>query len=343
MRPQGCQETGFCSHPLKGLPQLADFKPVCPLIVLTLSKTGAYTHQMPTRIALAALGVVAASILCPVAPFAQAIQKVMYVSVVDAAGAPVADLKPSDFLVREDNAPREVLSVAPADDPMQLAVLADNTQAARNFIRDIRVGLEGFVTDMLNGTKNEISIIGLAERPTILANVSSDRAAVLKGVYRIFEMPLSGSYLLDALIDVGKGFSKREAKRPVVVVLTTEGPEFSSRRYEDVLKPLDDLGAALHVVVLGPPSNDISEDSRNRSAVLDEGPRKSGGARESLLAGSALPGSLKRLAADLKHQYRVTYARPQSLIPPERATVSATRPGLTARGTLIKDRPQARP
>jgi hypothetical protein len=310
---------------------------------LTLSKTGAYTHQMPTRVALVAGCAVAALILCPLTPLAQAIQKVMYVSVVDAAGAPVADLTPSDLQVREDNTPREILSVAPADDPMQIAVLVDNTQAARNFIRDIRVGLEGFVTDMLNGTKNEISIVGVAERPTILANVSSDRAAVLKGVYRIFEQRGSGSYLLDALIEVSKGFSKREALRPVVVIVTTEGPEFSTRRYEDVLKPLDDLGTAVHVIVLGPQSNDIGEDSRNRSAVLDQGPRRSGGARESLLAGSALPGALKRLAADLKHQYRVTYARPQSLIPPERATVSATRPGLTARGTLVKDRPQAKP
>jgi hypothetical protein len=33
----------------------------------------------------------------------------------------------------------------------------------------------------------------------------------------------------------------------------------------------------------------------------------------------------------------VTYARPQSLIPPERVTVSAAKPGVIARGTLIKE------
>ena len=76
----------------------------------------------------------------------------------------------------------------------------------------------------------------------------------------------------------------------MIVVITTEGPEFSSRRYEDVLKPLREVGAALHVLVLGPPSNSISEDARNRAAVLDEGPRTTGGRRESLLASSALPG-----------------------------------------------------
>ena len=262
----------------------------------------------------------------------------MFVSVLDQAGAPVPDLGPSDFVVREDNAAREVLKVDAADDPMLIAVMVDNSQASRNYIRDLRVGVEAFVTDMLNGTKHEISVVSVAERPTILANVSSDRAAVMKGVYRIFEMPGSASYLLDGVIEVSKGFAKRESQRPLIVAISTEGPEYSSRRWEDVLKPLNDAGASLNVIVLGPPSNDISEDARNRSAVLDQGPRTSGGFRESLLASSALTASLKRLAIDLKHQYRVTYARPQTLIPPERVTVSATRAGLTARGTLVKER-----
>ena len=46
---------------------------------------------------------------------------------------------------------------------------------------------------------------------------------------------------------------------------------------------------------------------------------------------------LTQLAAELTHQYKATYARPQSLIPPERVTVAAAKPGITARGTLIKE------
>jgi hypothetical protein len=266
----------------------------------------------------------------------------MYVTVLNETGTPVENLGPSDFQVREDNVAREVLRVEPATEPMQIAVMVDNSQAARDYIRDIRVALESFVTDMMNGTKNQISIVALAERPTILADLSPDREQILKGVRRIFEQAGSGNYLLDGVIEVCRGFTKRETPRPVIVAVSTEGPEFSSRRYEDVLKPLKTVGAAFHVFVLGPPSNDISEDARNRSAVLDEGPRTTGGARESLLATSALPAALKRLANELRHQYRVTYARPQSLIPPERATVSVTRPGLTARGTLVNEPPQER-
>lgn len=302
---------------------------------MTLPKSGTYTERVKIRPSLALL--LAALVVVPALPSAQALQRSMYVSVVDEAGVPVPDLGPSDFLIREDNAPREVLRVAPADEPMQIAVLVDNSQAARNYIRDIRAGLEGFVTDMTNGTKHEIAIVSLGERPTILADASPDREKILKGVFRIFELSQSGNYLLDGIIETSKGFAKKEARRPVIVALSTEGPEFSNRRWEDVLKPLTDVGAALHVLVLGPPSNGIDEDARNRAAVLDEGPRRTGGRRDMLLASSALPGALKKLAAELKQQYLVTFARPQSLIPPERSTVSARKPGLTARGTLVKE------
>jgi hypothetical protein len=42
---------------------------------------------------------------------------------------------------------------------------------------------------------------------------------------------------------------------------------------------------------------------------------------------------MKELAAELTHQYRVTYASPQRLIPPERITVSGARPDIVVRGT----------
>ena len=71
--------------------------------------------------------------------------------------------------------------------------------------------------------------------------------------------------------------------------------------------------------------------------VLDEGPRQTGGRREELLTSMALDAKLGQLGDELTHQYKVTYARPQSLIPPERVTVAAAKPGVTARGTLIKE------
>jgi hypothetical protein len=40
---------------------------------------------------------------------------------------------------------------------------------------------------------------------------------------------------------------------------------------------------------------------------------------------------MAQLAKELLNQYTVTYARPETLIPPERVDVSTTRSGLTVR------------
>ena len=267
----------------------------------------------------------------PALVIAQAVQRSLYVSVLDQSGAPVADLGPSDFIVRENRTAREVLRVEHADEPMQIALLVDNSQAAEPYIRDYREALPTFIAALTDATgpKNEIALVTLAERPTIITAYTSDPSQLQKGVQRIFSMSGSGTYLLDGIIEVSQGIIKRHSLRPVMIAIATEGPELSDRPFAAVLDPLHDSGAAFHVVILGLPQNR----SHDRAVVLDEGTRESGGRYDNLLAGTALTGRLKQIARDLTSQYRVTYARPQALIPPERVTVGTARPGLTARGT----------
>jgi VWFA-related protein len=268
------------------------------------------------------------------------------VSVLDEAGNPVANLGPADFVVREDNTAREVLRVAPADEPMQIAVLVDNSTAARDEIPHFRQALPPFVAALTGAAegdvKSEIAIIALGERPTVFADYTTNRAALQKGIDRLWALQGTGAYLLDAIIEVCQGFKKRDARRPVIVAISAEGPELSNRQHDQVLDPLRASGAAFHAITIGRPSSSLSDEMRNRNMVLDIGPRATGGRREELLTAMALGGKLKQLADDLTNQYRVTYARPQSLIPPERVTVSAARPGLTARGTPVRE-PQGRP
>src|SRR5712691_5837495 len=62
------------------------------------------TTVMKNRpVAVAALLLLAAALTIAPRVVAQAIQRSMYVSVVNDVGAPVPDLGPSDFVVREDN------------------------------------------------------------------------------------------------------------------------------------------------------------------------------------------------------------------------------------------------
>jgi hypothetical protein len=271
----------------------------------------------------------------------------MYVSVVNEQGAPVPNLGPSDFIVREDKVEREVLRAGPATDPMQVAVLVDNSAAARDGINDLRKALHDFVNVMmmqpdLTG-KTEMALTTLADRPTIVTDYTTNAAELHKGVDRIFSQPGSGTLLLEGIIEICKGIKARESKRPVIVAITTEGQEFSERYHDLVLDPLKSSGASLHALVVGPMSRGMSDAERERGIVLDEGTSLTGGRRENVLASMGLPAKLKELANELTHQYLVTYAHPESLIPPERITVASKRPGLTARGVVVKERAAERP
>ena len=293
---------------------------------------------MTTRRSAVALGCVIVLALVAIrAPLAQTLQRGIYTSVLDKDGNPVAGLTPADFVVREDNIAREVLRVEPATAPMQIALLVDNSQRSSSNIRDIREAASDFIKSV-TGTpmKNEVAVIAVAERATILVDYTIDQAKLLKNA-TIFTQPGSGTYMLDGLLETSKGFKKREAARPVIVAIATNGPELSNRYRDQVIGALKDAGASLHIVMLGPPPTDvISSEGRERAIIFEEGPSQTGGRYDNVLAPSALPARLKQVADELTHQYLVTYARPQSLIPPERVKITSKRPDLTVRGNPVK-------
>src|SRR5258708_6843815 len=252
-RPSGLYHTRTRS---RNFPQLTDFKRFRALPRLTLSKTGTYTDPMTPRRVL--VGVLVVSMLACVwsrRVAAQAIQKSLYVSVVDDAGQPVPGLGPRDFVVREDNAAREVLTVRPADEPMQIALLVDTSQVARNDISHMRTALPPFVAALTSpnesGAKNQIAIIAFGERPTVFTEYTSSPAPLQKGIDRIWAQQGSGPYFVDAVYEVVEAFKKRGATRPVIVAIVAEGGEMSYRQYDQVLDPLRARAAPLYALMIG--------------------------------------------------------------------------------------------
>jgi hypothetical protein len=305
---------------------------------LTLLKTEAYTQRVTKlRIAASLAVVLSIGLLWSVAPMAQALQRSIYASVLNKAGAPVPDLGASDFVVREDNLSREVLRVEPATAPMQVALLVDNSQRSNANMRDIREATNELIKGM-TGTpvKNEVAVIAVAERPTILVDYSTDQAKLLKGAGPLFTQPNSGAYMLDAIFETARAFKKREATRPVIVAIATNGPELSTRYRDQVIGAVKDAGASFHVVMVGtPPTDVLTSEGRERAYIFSEGTEQRGGRYDNVLAASALPDRMKQVANELTHQYLVTYARPQTLIPPEHVTIAGKNPDLTVRGTPV--------
>jgi hypothetical protein len=274
----------------------------------------------------------AAALLFSISVLAQGNERVAYVSAWDAkTRVPVTGLGTEAFSIREDGARREVLRVSPATTPMAVAILVDNSAATRDNIADIRRALTTFVKE-LDGV-GPVAIIGVADRPTILRDYTTSQKELEAGVGKLFAMPDSGATLLDAIVEISKGLEKRPEDRAAMVVLTTENTEFSTRHYSEVLEGLAKGGAMLHTVVLtSPNASSLNDAARNRASVLDRGPRESGGTRADVLASQAFELKMKELAAILKSQHRVAYARPQQLIPPQKIEITSARDGVEANG-----------
>jgi len=257
-------------------------------------------------------------------------ERALFVSAVDKDGEPVSGLGPDAFIVREDGARREVLRVSRATEPIDIALLVDNSTAASQEITFFREALSKFVAKMAPG--NNIAVITLADRPTIVVDYTSDTKRLSDATGRLFPMPQSGMTLLDGILETAQGLAKRETPRAVIVPVITDGTEFTNRYSNDVVAALDRVDAALHIVGIGQFIHSEEHGIRERSFLLNDGPAKSGGQYITLLSPHGLDPALQRLARELSSQYKVIYGRPQSLIPPERTEVSSAKTGVTMRG-----------
>lgn len=308
-------------------PVLLEF--ICVSLCPSVANKPAILDPKAMKYPLSALALAVACAL-PATVFAQSKPTDIYVSVVDSKSDPAPGLTAEDFRVREDGVAREVLKAGPATAPLTVAFVVDDSQAATPAIQMIREAMATFIK-ALDGTA-EIALVTFGERPTIVVDYTTDQKKLLDGAQRIFPRSGAGGELLETIVEVSRGMRKREARRPVIAVLMMDGSvEFGNRYYQNVLEELDKSGAALHVVALGQPSPSLSDEMRNRNQVVAVGTERTGGRRDNVLALTAAAPKMRQLAAELRNQYVVSYARPDTLIPPEKIEVTVTKPGLTAR------------
>ena len=290
----------------------------------------------PSVLRLPSAAVAVAVVLAWASPcLAQSVERDMFVSVLDRADTPVLTLGAPDFIVREDGRVREVLRARRAADVIDIALLVDTSQALGNQVNDVRKGLEAFLARML--AQAQISIVGLADRPTIYADYTNSPEALARGVGRIFPVQGAGAYTLDAVSEVLKGLATRKPERAAVVVIWAGGREFGTESDDTLVKALLERGASLHVIAIGThiPADARTTEGRNRELLFDRGTTATGGRRKNLLSSMSMTDALDRLAAELLGQYRITFARPDTLVPPEKTEVSVRPAGLTARGVLV--------
>ena len=290
---------------------------------------------------------------------AQELQQSVFVSVIR-SGEPVTDLTADEFVIEEDGRRREVLRVEPANVPMQVAILVDDSQGFARNLSHVRNGLTALINGLPDGQQIAFSTFG--EHVTRVVDFTTNKDVLLEAAARYAPFSETSAYLTNALAQTATDLDRRGAIRPIIVLLTSEGANTQmsrvslgrqgdtpiSRRggtgldYRFVLEVLKETMVAVHSLVVrdvGIPQfattpgfstatrGALMQDSgdRDRASLLQQLPKVTGGGREELGTTSAVPKLLAQMANEISNQYLVTYARPVGLIPPEEVEVKVTR------------------
>jgi VWFA-related protein len=260
----------------------------------------------------------------------------VFITALQEDGAPVVDLVAADFIVKEDGKPREIVKAELAQVQVQVAIIVDD-----NGTGIFRAGLVNFVRLMQGRAEMTLSsVVGQTQR---LVEYTTDAGRVSNAIAALTARPATqdGGQLLEGIFQAAKDQEKRDAPRPVIIVVTVGGEEHSTLSASHVLEQLAKSGAKLYVISVAntqlramrpidKPSV-LLEENLNLNEVLGEGPKQTGGWREVIAAAPGITQGLQRLATELKAQYAIAYSRPPKGKATERLAVSINRRGVLLR------------
>jgi hypothetical protein len=270
------------------------------------------------------VGIALGSILClMVAPWSgprlQAQQQgQLYISVLDAQGAPVTDLEAGDISVQVDDADAKIVKLEPVSKPMKLTVMIDNGQATSNSLANLRTSLKGFFESIPADV--ETSLLTTAPQPRWIVRPTKDRQQLLKGVDLI--APDSGAALFfDALVEAGNRVDKDKSDYlPVFMMLASDIGRNSSamdKEWERLQKQVIQRAITVHFVILHSGGERVGAVAGALQTEVGLALTKmSGGRYENIAANTRLTTLLPEFAQQITqsnlrqtHQYRVTFER----------------------------------
>ena len=264
--------------------------------------------------------------------------RTVHLSALDRKNVPVTDLTATDVVLKEGGDIREIIKIEPASALMHVAIIVDDSGTGI-----FRVPVANFVNQLLGRAQFSIRhVIGQAVR---LVDYTTDVERLRNAILRLgvrAETP-EGGRVVEAVFDTANEL--RETARPVIIVLTDTHAEYSSLPAHHVMDALQRSGAILHVIAvarvaqLNPTSapvakdkpSDLLEHQLDINRVLGDGPKLTGGRRVEIGGlGGTIP-ELQDVAAELRHQYLVTYLVPAGEKLNQKLSVSTKRRGVTVR------------
>ncbi|HEV8631308.1 MAG TPA: VWA domain-containing protein [Thermoanaerobaculia bacterium] len=175
----------------------------------------------------------------------------LYTTTVDRRGRPVTDLEPSDFAVKEDGRPQQLLRCDWVEDqPIHAALLIDTSESMVEEIDQAAKAAHRFFDQLLT-PRDRAAVLTFADKPQLRVPFTHDPAVLAGG---LAHLDVEGqTALYDSIVYSLWYFSGVRGKR--VLVLLTDGDDSKSRhRFEEMLEFARRSGVAVYAIGLGLPA-----------------------------------------------------------------------------------------
>ena len=265
--------------------------------------------------------------------------RAVYVTAASADGSPFS-LDAADLVVKEGDQTRKVLKVEPSRAKLQVAIAVEQLLSPDN---EVRRALANFIDQIRESGQLALYTVGrrMEKRVDYSSQILPFAAAINKFPVRAVEP----ADLVQALHEIAKDQRGLEG-RHAVVTIATQTAQVSTATADAVLEQLTGGRAVLYAATLtGSETSTIPFGSTSggrrldlegqasgleRDKVFNAATKQSGGLHISSQRTAGLWAALERIAAELQHQYVVSYdgdARSDGTL-----AIEAARRGITVRG-----------
>ena len=245
-------------------------------------------------------------------------ERQVLVSITGRNDVPTAGLTAADFDVREDGKSVEVARVAPAPPPSHLALVIDDSGALNSLgvVTSLREALKAVIATASTSMKGtEVALIGAADPPLMRMPFTADLSKASAMIEQLSPRSGGGGALLETLSMTLNDLQQRKAPRPVVLVFLAEDTTESARVKPNAIEAaLRASGASLWTLSFESRTTggdmEITQSMADRSAVVSDINRRSGGVERRMNSPQSLAQAFSRMITMIGSRYEVTYLRP---------------------------------
>ena len=236
------------------------------------------------------------------------------VSVLDARGRAVTDLKLSDFELKIDGKPAEISDLARSETPIRLAMLFDNSSSvliAREFEKDAAIK---FFKRVIRPEKDLAALFSVSTVTTLEQSFTRDVNQIIRAI-ELFPPPEGATALLEGIILASEQLREVEGRR--VMIIVSDGDDTKSdSTFEETVRALQVANCQVYVVKTTDFENYKRTGSRKGNAntrqltaerrMLEIG-AQTGGAVYSPIDENELDEAFRQISAELAQQYILSY------------------------------------